>query len=40
MLEVFWLESLKGRGLYGDLEIDGRIIFEWILGKERGRLLT
>jgi hypothetical protein len=28
----FWSESLKGGDDSGDLSIDGRIIFEWILG--------
>jgi hypothetical protein len=30
---VFWLESLKGRDILGDLGIDGKTILKWILGK-------
>jgi len=29
----FWFGNLKGRDHLVDLDIDGRIILEWILGK-------
>jgi hypothetical protein len=29
----FWLENLKGRDHSEDLDVDGMIILEWILGK-------
>jgi hypothetical protein len=32
----FGLESLKGRDHFEDLGEDGKIILEWILGKEKG----
>jgi hypothetical protein len=34
------LERLNGRDHSEDLGIDGRIIFEWILGKEGGNVWT
>jgi hypothetical protein len=37
MHTVSWLENLKDRDHTGDLGVDGRIIFERILGKEGGR---
>jgi hypothetical protein len=40
MHTIFWLEILKGRDRSEDLGIDGRIIFEWILGKYGGKLWT
>jgi hypothetical protein len=30
---TFWLKSLKGRDNAEDLDVDGRIILEWIVGK-------
>jgi hypothetical protein len=36
MHAVFLLENLKGRGHFEDLGEDGKIILEWILGKEGG----
>jgi uncharacterized membrane protein YeaQ/YmgE (transglycosylase-associated protein family) len=35
---VQWLENLKGRDLYENLGIVGRIILEWILEKYHGEL--
>jgi hypothetical protein len=32
MCRKFWLENLKGRDHSEDMEIDGRIILEWLLG--------
>jgi hypothetical protein len=40
MHTIFWLENLKGRCRSEDPRIDGRIILEWILGKEGGKLWT
>ena len=34
MLAVFWLENLKERDYYDELDIDGRVLLKWIL-KER-----
>jgi hypothetical protein len=33
MHTVFWLENLKGRDHSEDLNVDRRIILEWIIGK-------
>jgi hypothetical protein len=33
MCTVFWLENLKGRDRFEDLDVDGRIILETILWK-------
>jgi hypothetical protein len=33
MCKKFWLESLKGRDHSEDLDVDGKIILKWILGK-------
>jgi hypothetical protein len=30
----FWSENLEGRDHLGDLGVDGRIILEWISGKQ------
>jgi hypothetical protein len=30
---IFWLENLKGRDNLEDVEIDAKIILEWILEK-------
>jgi hypothetical protein len=38
MDEIFWLEDLKGRDHPEDLHVDGKIILEWILGKEGGKM--
>jgi hypothetical protein len=34
MRTKFWSENLKGRDHSEDLGIDGKIILEWILGKQ------
>jgi hypothetical protein len=34
----FWLENLKGRDHSEDPGIDGRIISEWLLGKQVGKM--
>jgi hypothetical protein len=33
MLTVFWLENLKRRDHFEDLDVSGKIILDWILGK-------
>jgi hypothetical protein len=30
---IFWLENLKGRDHLEDLDVERKIILEWILGK-------
>jgi hypothetical protein len=40
MCTKFWSENLKWRDLLEDLAIDGRIILEWMLNKEHGRIWT
>jgi hypothetical protein len=37
---LFWSENLKGRDHSEDLGVDGRVIFEWILGKSSGKMWT
>jgi hypothetical protein len=32
-----WLGNLKGREHSEDIGVDGRIILEWIVGKEGGK---
>jgi hypothetical protein len=34
----FWSENLKGRDHSEDLGVDERIILEWILGKQGGKM--
>jgi hypothetical protein len=34
------LENLKGRDNSEDLDVDGKIIFEWVLGKYGKKLWT
>jgi hypothetical protein len=36
----FWSINLKGRDHAQDLDIDGKIIFEWILGKYGAKMWT
>jgi hypothetical protein len=38
MLTKFWFENLKGRDHSEDLDIDERMISEWILGKLCGKV--
>jgi hypothetical protein len=38
MHTAFWLGNQKGRDHLEDLGIDGKIILEWILGKEGGKV--
>jgi hypothetical protein len=40
MHTIFWLDNLKGRVHLDNLGVDGRIILEWILGKQGGRVLA
>jgi len=39
-MHIFWLENLKGRVHSKDLGVDGKIILEWILGKQSGKMWT
>jgi len=36
----FWPGNLKGRDHLEDLGVDGKIILEWILGKQGGKVWT
>jgi hypothetical protein len=36
----FWSENLKGKDHSEDLDVDGKIILEWILGKYGGQVWT
>jgi hypothetical protein len=36
----FWSENLKGRDHFEDLDVDGRIVLEWILGKWAEKVWT
>jgi hypothetical protein len=36
----FWSENLKGEDTSEEPGVEGRIILEWILGKEGGKLWT
>jgi len=40
MQTEFWSENPKGRDHLEDLGIDGKVILEWMLGKEGGKLWT
>jgi hypothetical protein len=40
MHTLFWLQNLKGRDHFEDIEVNERIILEWILGKYVGKLWT
>jgi hypothetical protein len=40
MNSKFWSENLKGRDHSEDLGMDGKIILEWILGKQGDKLWT
>jgi hypothetical protein len=40
MRTKFWLESQKGRYKSDDLRVGARIILEWILEEEDGKLCT
>jgi hypothetical protein len=35
-MHIFSLENLKERDYFEDVDKDGRIIFEWVLGKQGG----
>jgi hypothetical protein len=40
MYTIFWSENLKGRVPSKDIDLGGRIILEWILGKQDGNVWT
>jgi hypothetical protein len=40
MRTIFLLENMKGRDHVEDRGVDGRIIFEWTLGKWGARVWT
>jgi hypothetical protein len=40
MHTIYWLKDLKGRDHLEDLEVNGKIILEWILGKLGWRVLS
>jgi hypothetical protein len=40
MLTKFWSGNVKGRDFSEDLGIDGRIILEWIVRKQGGKVCT
>jgi hypothetical protein len=37
MRKIFWLENLRGREHSEDIGVDGKIILEWMLGKQDGK---
>jgi hypothetical protein len=38
MLTKYWSANMTGRDHPEDLDVVGRIILEWILGKDSGRM--
>jgi hypothetical protein len=40
MRKIFWLEYLKGREHSESLDVDRRIILEWIFGNYGGKVWT
>jgi hypothetical protein len=38
--KIFWLEDLKGGNHSEDLDLDLKIILEWIFGKLGGKVWT
>jgi hypothetical protein len=40
MYTKLWLENLKGKDHSNDLGVDGKIILQWILGKEGENVWT
>jgi len=40
MLTQFWSTNVKGRDHSEDIGVDGKIILEWILGKQGGAAWT
>jgi len=36
----FWFENLQGGDKSEELDINGKITLEWILGKYRGKMWT
>jgi hypothetical protein len=38
MHTILWLENLKGRDHFEDLCVDGRVISEWTLVKQDGKV--
>jgi hypothetical protein len=38
MHKIFWLENMKGRDNSENLNVDGSLILEWILGKQGGKV--
>jgi hypothetical protein len=40
MHTIFWFENLKGRDHLEALDMDGKAILGWILGKYGGKVLT
>jgi hypothetical protein len=38
MLTKFCPAKLKGKDHWGDLGLDGKIILEWLLGKQGGKV--
>jgi len=39
-IHSFWFENVKKRDRSDDVDVDGRIILEWILGKYCGDFLS
>jgi len=39
-MQNFCHKNLKGRNHSEDLAVDGKIILEWILGKQSGKVWT
>jgi hypothetical protein len=40
MLTIFWFDNMKGRDRLEDLGVDVKVILEWILGKQGGKVWT
>jgi len=40
MHTLFWMDNMKGRDHSENLDVDGKIILEWIIGKYGGKVWT